>query len=121
MDYPTPDLNTLRGQRLRLGFRRRSAAFSEKRSRQAPLSRSLRCGDQRSIDDVALRVAAADPRRVVADRLDRFDGPPIIPTRESEHAIDEAAANFGRHLPVLARPHALVLVERLPQAHGVIG
>ena len=66
-------------------------------------------------------MAAADPRRVVADRLDRFDGAPVVPGCESKRAIDEAPANFGRHLPVLARPCALVLVERLPQACGVIG
>src|SRR5271170_1337303 len=78
-----------------LWIRRRSAAFGEKRARQAPLSRTLRCGDQRPIDDVALRMAAADPGRVIADRQHRFDGAPVVVGRESEHAIDEAPANFG--------------------------
>ena len=76
--------------------------FSAKRARQTPLSRAFRRGDQRQIDNIALCVAAADPGRVIADRQDRFDGALVVIGRESKHAIDEAPANFGSHLPVLA-------------------
>ena len=52
---------------LRPRLRRRSAAFTKERLRQATLARAFGRGDQRQIDDVALGVAAADSGRVIAD------------------------------------------------------
>jgi hypothetical protein len=56
--------------------------FSEEGARQGPLSRAFCGGDQRSIDDVALRMAAADPGGVIEDRQDRFDGALMVVSRE---------------------------------------
>src|ERR1700733_13141891 len=106
---------------LRPRLQGRPAAFREKRARQAHLSRAFRCGDQGQIDDFALRMAAADSGRLMTDGEDRFDGALIVVGREGKHAIDEAPANFGRDLPVLARPNPPPFVERPPQACGVIG
>src|SRR5271168_1808451 len=122
MRYQATGLSAQRDewQILRPRLQGRPAAFSEKRARQAHLSRAFRCGDQRQIDDVALRMAAADPGRVVTDGQNGFDGAPMVAGSESKHAINEAPADFGRDLPIVAGTRAFIVVERLPQACDVI-
>jgi len=98
-----------RGKRAR--GRSDAGALGEQRPRQAPLARPFGRRDQRQVDDVALGVAAADPDRLVANRQDRFDRLGIIAVGEGERAVDEAPADLGRHLPIVAGAQAFIVIQ----------
>src|SRR5271155_4189674 len=103
MDYPGKRASGVTvNAKLRPRPWRRSAALGQERARQAPLSGTFCACDQRQIDDVPLGVAAPDADRIMADGEDRFDRLRVVAASKSERAVDEATADLGRHLPIVA-------------------
>src|SRR5580704_4861717 len=89
--------------------------LGEQRTGEAPLAESLCGGDQGLVHNVALGMAAADSESVVAHGQDRLDRAAIVVIGEGERAVDERAADLGRHLPVVADAVAFEIVERAAQ------
>jgi hypothetical protein len=90
-------------------------ALGEQRARETIAPRSLRRGDERLGDEIALRMTAADPDCLEADRRYLLDGAPVVSFRKGEEAVDQPPADIRGDGAIVAASVRDIGVERAAQ------